>query len=135
MSYETIDSMMGAVMSAVTEDGEALTFRAVDGRTFIFQHHQDCCESVRIEDVCGDLDDLVGAPIVLAEEVTNADEPKLEHEPDSYTWTFYRFATSKGTVTVRWFGESNGYYGEGVSFDVLHDAPLRSSSDGGRDGA
>jgi hypothetical protein len=55
------------------------------------------------------------APGVVAEEVSNY-EREAPPDADSYTWTFYRFATVKGTVTVRWLGESNGYYSESVSF-------------------
>jgi len=51
---------------------------------------------------------------VEAEEISN-EEPYAGN--DSYTWTFYRFSTSKGTVTVRWLGESNGYYSESVSYE------------------
>ena len=47
--------------------------------------------------------------------MSNYKGPKPE-SADSYTWTFYRFSTVKGTVTVRWFGESNGYYSESVSY-------------------
>lgn len=96
-------------------DGE--TFECNDGSVYEFYHAQDCCESVGIYDIVGDLGDLVGSPLVLAEEVSNSDELTPDFSPtDSYTWTFYRFATVNGTVTVRWLGESNGYYSEAVSF-------------------
>jgi hypothetical protein len=38
---------------------------------------------------------------------------------ESYTWTFYRFGTRRGSVTVRWLGHSNGYYSEGVSVEIM----------------
>jgi len=95
-----------------------LTFVAEDGTRFVFMHDQDCCESVDINDIVGDLQDLVGEPLLLAEEVTNADGPEPEYA-DSYTWTFYKFATRKGYVDVRWLGESNGYYSERVNLCIV----------------
>lgn len=92
--------------------GERLLFKLSDGRTFIMFHQQDCCESVTIEDICGDLKDLMDSPILQAEESTSKDNPKGGEE--SFTWTFYRIATVKGAVTIRWYGTSNGYYSESV---------------------
>ena len=109
--------MLNQVMSDVINTGEELIFKTAEGKTHKFYHLQDCCESVRIEDVCGDLSDLIGSPLLIAEEVDNMDTPKLELEYDeSVTWTFYKFATTKGTVTVRWLGASNGYYSESVRY-------------------
>ena len=84
-----------------------------------FQHHQDCCEHVYIEDICGDLNDLVGSPLLEAEEVSDYDAGPLVEYEESHTWTFYKFATRKGFVTVRWYGSSNGYYSESVSVEVV----------------
>ena len=119
MNVRTFDGMLGVTMIAVTGDkgAEEMRFLAEDGRVFRFFHSQDCCENVQVEDVCGDLSDLVGSPIVEAEEVSNDDAPACDAE--SYTWTFYRFGTAKGSVTVRWLGTSNGYYGEGVDFYTI----------------
>lgn len=90
---------------------DILVFATADGEEFIFSHDQCCCERVWIGDIAGDLNDLVGAPLLQAEEVTQ--------RPDSSTtWTYYKFATVNGSVTVRWLGESNGYYSESV--DIWH---------------
>ena len=99
--------------------GYEMLFETAEGERFMFAHSQDCCESVDINDIVGDLQDLVGEPLLLAEEVqgvTPVDFNEMDHE--SVTWTFYKFATRKGYVDVRWLGESNGYYSEGVDLFV-----------------
>lgn len=98
-------------------DGDELVFETTEGQKWILYHPQDCCESVYIEDIAGDLLDLVGSPITQAEEVSG-ETPELDYEYESYTWTFYKIATIKGSVTVRWFGYSNGYYSESVYLRV-----------------
>lgn len=91
-----------------------ITFTTVEGCVFIMHHEQACCESVSIEEIYGDLDDLIDSPIELAEEVSNSSNT----EYGSCTWTFYKLATAKGYVTIRWYGESNGYYSESVNLDL-----------------
>ena len=105
-------------VSGSVGDGE-MTFVTAQGERFMFAHSQDCCERVDINDIVGDLQDLVGEPLLVAEEVqgvTPVDFDEGDHE--SVTWTFYKFATRKGYVDVRWLGESNGYYSEGVDLFV-----------------
>lgn len=103
-------------------DDEELRFYLTETHYVRMYHEQDCCESVYIEDICGDLDDLVGAPLLEAEEVEDyTRDPLGDHDDEygSYTWTFYKFATRKGSVTVRWYGSSNGYYSERVDIEVV----------------
>ena len=111
MKGKTFVEVTGSVGS-----GEML-FVTAEGERFMFAHQQDCCESVDINDIVGDLQDLVGTPLLVAEEVSGATEPDEEHY-ESYTYTFYKFATRKGYVDVRWLGESNGYYSERVDLFV-----------------
>ena len=102
----------------INEEEDEITFTDSEGVKYLMYHEQDCCEDVNIEDICGDINNLLNTPIVLAEEVTNTGE--VEDNSDySYTWTFYKLATVKGYVTIRWYGVSNGYYSEEVDLVIL----------------
>ena len=127
-----LNAMIGKTIESITnKNNDELIFIVSDDEQYIMYHDQDCCESVTIEDIIGDLDDLVGSPLVMAEEVVSDEYPdkvlvseddsddERGYYPDSETWTFYKFATIKGYVTIRWYGTSNGYYSESVSFDKI----------------
>jgi len=111
-----VNELIGKTLSdiKVNKDHDEITFVCQDGSEYLMYHDQDCCETVTIDDVSGDIMDLVGSPITLAEE---SSEAGVDSEwGDSSTWTFYRFATVKGYVDIKWFGSSNGYYSESVNF-------------------
>lgn len=109
--------LRGRILCGAEQHGDELRLYLTDTHYVRFYHQQNCCESVSIEDICGDLSDLVGEPLTEAEEVRGYTGPEQDYE--SYTWTFYRFATRRGSVTVRWLGHSNGYYSERVSVDII----------------
>ncbi|WP_423219682.1 DUF7448 domain-containing protein [Clostridium hydrogeniformans] len=50
------------------------------------------------------------------EESTSNENTKDYRGAESFTWIFYKIATSKGYVTIRWHVESNCYYSESVDF-------------------
>lgn len=114
------EELVGKIMKTVVNDkDERVIFTTEDDEEYMLYHGQNCCESVRVEDVCGDLADLVGFPVLHAEESIGKrpeDRPAPEWGIDSETWTFYRISTVRGTVVIRWHGESNGWYSEGVDF-------------------
>jgi hypothetical protein len=114
--------LLGKTLTNVqNNDNEEIIFTTDGGEQYKLQHIQDCCESVAVEDICGDLADLLGEPLLVAEESTSDKNPEgvtLEYQ-DSFTWTFYKLATRKGAVTIRWYGASNGYYSESVDFCKL----------------
>lgn len=115
-----INKIIGETFSQImlAEDNSEITF-FVDGKEkYRMFHSQDCCENVTVEDIIGDIQDLIGSPITMAEEVTSNENPEgiTKDYQESFTWTFYKLATIKGYVTIRWYGESNGSYSEGVDF-------------------
>ena len=122
-----INDMVGKTFKTIVQSSsDELIFITDDGWAFKFFHSQSCCENVYIEDVCGDLEDLVNSPMLQADEESNSGEGERPYEYcDSWTWTFYKFATIKGSVTLRWLGTSNGYYSESV--DLLITDPAGKS--------
>lgn len=105
-------------IEGATKESEAIAFVCSDGSKYYMYHEQDCCESVEVEDISGDIADLIGRPITFAE-VTSNSSANEDYDYDSWTWTYYKLATIKGYVTIRWYGCSNGYYSEEVDFIKL----------------
>lgn len=101
-----------------SDDKDEMRIRTTDGDEYVMVHEQDCCEGVYLEDICGDLDDLIDSRLLEASESVSDKNPdgyiKRDYQ-ESFTWTFYRLGTIRGSVTIRWYGESNGYYSESVS--------------------
>jgi hypothetical protein len=120
---EFSDLVGKTLVSVVVDDGREIHFEADDGVAYKLFHQPDCCEVVVVEDICGDLGDLIGSPILMADESSSRERPEEvevpHYEPESCTWTFYRLLTMKGPVTIRWCGTSNGYYSEKVSFEQI----------------
>lgn len=123
-----IEVLLGRTLVSVEglrEGSDRVYFVCADGTKFVMYHAQDCCENVALEEVIGDLSGLLGHPILVAEESGEdaSCKPKQEGEytytPESATWTFYTLRTVHTTVVLRWWGESNGYYSERVSFARL----------------
>jgi len=112
-----LKELIGKTLISIEQnkDGDEVLFTTNTGEKYKMLHYQDCCECVMIEDVVGDYEDLLNTPILVAEERSQEDENACE----SATWTFYEFRTIKGSVTIRWYGESNGYYSEEVDFCKL----------------
>ena len=120
---EEIKALLGKTLTSVFIDNrsdapDTIDFDTSDGERFRLFHSQDCCEVVSLAEVIGDIDDLIGSPILEAEcvESERNAEPRPEEVDDSWTWTFYKLGTIKGSVTLRWVGTSNGYYSEAVDF-------------------
>jgi len=129
---EGIEQLLGKTLVSIekNEDEDQIIFTTDSGVRYKMYHSQDCCESVSIDDINGDLDDLIGSPILIAEESSSSDpipeqlaEIEKQKEEDgeyyydgdeSFTWSFYKLATVKGYVDIRWYGASNGYYSETV---------------------
>lgn len=127
--------LVGKTLKSVNVEEYEILFETIDGEKYRMCHYQDCCEFVYVEDICGDITDILGSPVLVAEEVIHSGygdkpsdgynnphaapqgwEPAGEYS-ESWTWTFYKIDTAKGGITIRWCGGSNGYYSESVYFD------------------
>lgn len=114
--FEALKYKVISKIDGLEVDSECVTIETTDGYVFRLYHYQGCCEYVRIVDVNGDTNNLIGARIMVAEERVGESEIC---EGGSCTWTFYTLRTNKGdSVDFRWLGESNGCYSESVDIEI-----------------
>lgn len=100
-------------LNGLEKESKKVAFYCDDGSIYLMYHEKECCESVDIDDVVGDVNDLIDAKVIDAREEVG-DYEKYDYE--DYKWTFYIIQTNKGSVTIKWYGTSNGYYSIDVSF-------------------
>ena len=76
-----ISILKGKILESIEiiEDEQEIIFKVNENEKYRMYHSQDCCENVRIEDINGEIWDLVGAPILMAEEAHHEGDSE-EHE-------------------------------------------------------
>lgn len=118
--YEIFDEIIGKIFVSISAsfDDATVTFKTDEGKVYVMYHERDCCESVILQEVIGDIRWLANSPIIRAERRWNIGR---NDDNESSTWTFYEMSTLEGSVTFRWYGTSNGYYSEDVSFERVGD--------------
>jgi len=116
--FSVLEGKIITKIEGAEKDSERITFYTKCGKKYLMWHCQDCCESVSVEDICGDVENILETPILTAYKNSNKDNSHpRDYESESYTWTFYNINTIKGSLTIRWYGTSNGYYSEEVDFE------------------
>jgi hypothetical protein len=120
---EDLERIIGATIQEVTgceRESKCVTF-LTDRGTLRLLHRQNCCERVYLEDANGDISDLIGGVVSVAEERSNQEGERGEYRTK---YTFYTIRTTKGDLDLRWIGKDNGYYG--VSVDAEWEEPTVS---------
>jgi hypothetical protein len=110
------------LVSGLEVDSEEVAFVCADGSRWRMFHSQDCCESVSIAEVIGDPSDAIGLVVDAREETSEADPAGYVNNDDwreSFTWTFFVLQTERGALTIRWLGQSNGWYSERAEFQRI----------------
>ena len=122
-----IDELVGKTIKSIEgleKNSTEVLIKTECGNDYLFYHCQDCCEQVDLEDFEVGSNDMTGALIISAEEVSESGDEESHNKPseycESFTWTFYKIETTKGEIFMRWLGTSNGYYGEEVSIGWLN---------------
>lgn len=65
--YLNINVLVGKTLTKIDNSNDEINFYTDDGEHYKMYHEQDCCEGVSIDDINGDLQDLIGTPILKAE--------------------------------------------------------------------
>lgn len=119
-------------VSGMKEDSSVVEIVTSAGKLKMY-HPQQCCEIVRLLDVCGTPENLIGETITLFEvrigklgedrkKINKTNVPpkarsRSELKLNRRTYTFYEIQTAKSDITLRWGEpdyEDNGRYGEEV---------------------
>jgi hypothetical protein len=120
MNYANFFELKGKTITSIdgiNSDDIDTIITTSDGSIYTLTHLQDCCEHVRVYGSVGNIDNVLNAEVIAAEDTNPMDNPNATDYKayDSATWSQFRIVTNKGAFEIWWLGESNGYYSETVS--------------------
>jgi hypothetical protein len=72
MSAVQFSDLVGKTISSIDglEGDDLITLKTTEGEVYQMYHSQDCCEQVRIEEIHGDIEDIIGLPDDVDQTVT-----------------------------------------------------------------
>ena len=109
-----ISHLLGKMVESITlnDDKTELTIVCKGGYRYLMMHEQDCCESVWLDDLDGELSDWQNVTVLEASESASlADSTEMQ-------WTFYRLACNLHSLCLRWCGSTDSVYSMGVTLFV-----------------
>jgi len=119
-NYKFWDEVYGKIVEKIDYSKDEFVLSFTDGTQLKFYHEQYCCEKVYITQFVFSIPEIKGFASIIGKELKSIKESykKGEWEYGTYTETKLEFDTSCGKFEVHWYGESNGWYDENVSFQV-----------------
>ena len=114
------DKLVGeTIVSCETDDNRSVVvLNAESGKSFCM-FNGEVGTTLELVDAEDDLNSLIGKKILFCEQTTSSDE-------DDRTWSFVKIRGFDVDVTLRFVGDSNGYYSEAV--EISETAPDYSPS-------
>jgi hypothetical protein len=111
---DNLKKAIGHRLTAVEkhEGADTMLVLRFDNGEAVFSHFSECCEEVALIDGYEDVASCL-------EQVLRSAEESTKDDPDTYgekLWTFYNLRFDDASVSLRFMGESNGYYS--VDVDV-----------------
>lgn len=115
-NYANWFELKGQVIKTFDIGDVSIGIELENGQKYSLYHEQDCCEYVRLIKSEGNIENIIGSEVTLAEEDSSEPDGYNEKYDDSHTWSKFTLKTVKGQFTAWFLGESNGYYNESMTF-------------------
>jgi len=91
------------------DNQQEIHFIVEDGKYIMMK---DPNQDIRIKEIVGNLDDLIGSPIIKTDRSFSTGVIEWSEFWGISIWTFYELATKKGEVSIMWFGKYDENYSE-----------------------
>lgn len=101
MRKTNVNELLDKLVVEIKFNPEELMFICSDKSVYRMFHSQNCCEHVSIEDICGDLKDLLNSPILIAEsrKSDSSSDIEVSEEKNDSEWEDDGYEGHEGTYT------------------------------------